>query len=202
EVPVTLPEAFRWGSDPRLAVDHAPGGTLTEAFAATWPTITPFREFDDFGHRITERVVESLATRDPSTLEFRGLLADGWQSDPEGRWLRVHIRPGARFSDGASVTAADVRWTFHEFVLDMEVQAARARSVLSPIARIEVIDDATVEFRFHDATFLNLACALEMPVLPRHFYDRFTPEELNRSTGLLMGSGPYRLAVSPTATQW
>ena len=29
--------------------------------------------------------------------------------------------------------------------------------------------------------------------MPKHFYEKFKPEEFNQSVGLLLGSGPYRM---------
>ncbi|MEM1423756.1 MAG: ABC transporter substrate-binding protein, partial [Planctomycetota bacterium] len=149
----------------------------------------------------------SLATYDPETLELRGLLAEAWQLDPDGLWLRAKIRDEAVFSDGHPVLAEDVKFTFDDIVFNAELQTERFRSTMNVIERVDIIDDRTVEFVFKESTFTNLRVALrELNVLPKHVYEQFTPSQLNQSTGLLMGSGPYRLATfnpdNPFVGQW
>src|SRR5690606_38628578 len=36
----------------------------------------------------------------------------------------------------------------------------------------------------------------------KHFYSQFTPAEINQSTGLLMGSGPFKLERLDALSQW
>ena len=59
------------------------------------------------------------------------------------------------------------------------------------------IDDDHVRFVFKEPYFLSFELAAATPIMPKAFYSKYSPEEFNRSTGLLMGSGPYRLD-SPT----
>ncbi|HUI81657.1 MAG TPA: ABC transporter substrate-binding protein [Bryobacteraceae bacterium] len=40
-------------------------------------------------------------------------LAQSWRVSPDGREIRFELRPDARFSDGAPVTAQDAAFTFH-----------------------------------------------------------------------------------------
>src|SRR5690606_24858847 len=64
------------------------------------------------------------------------------------------------------------------------------------IERVTALDDRTVEFVFAEPYFNSLQLAGSMDILPRHFYARFLddPRRFNESRGLLLGSGPYRLA--------
>ncbi|MCA9310472.1 MAG: hypothetical protein KDA21_04650 [Phycisphaerales bacterium] len=201
-VEITYPEPYRWPHDPRQDPAYATGGTFIEIFETKWPSITPFLYSDVYGRRIVDQVVEALADYDPETLRLKGVLAEAWQYDPDGMWLRVRINKRARFSDGKPVTAEDVRWSFADFIFNMEIQAERFRSVYNPIHEVRVIDDRTVEFTFEEAMFLNLDVAMRMPIVPKHFYSRFTPSQLNQATGLLMGSGPYRLRSLDPENQW
>src|SRR5205814_7208389 len=67
---------------------------------------------------------------------------------------------------------------------------------------VRVRDPRTVAFTFKSAFYSNLDAALTLPVLARHFYDRFDAPTINRSTGLLRGSGPFRLATLDPDHQW
>jgi peptide/nickel transport system substrate-binding protein len=201
-VPITWQEPWGFVNDPRADPEFRPNGRITELMRDRTASLTPFVLRDFYGRWIVERVCEALARPDPVSLELRGVLADAWQLDPGGLWLRVHINPAARFSDGRPVTAEDVRWTVMELVMNPLVDAVRDRSTLNQVKDVLVIDDRTVEFVFSEALFNNAERALNLFVLPAHFYSRFTPEEINRSTGLLMGSGMFKLAGLDPERQW
>ena len=105
-----------FADDPRGSDDYRIGGTFTETFEAQPRKLTPILGEDVYGRRVQDQVCERLAEFNPETLELEGWLAEAWQYDPEGYWIRVKIRDVARFSDGRPVTAEDVRWTFHDYI--------------------------------------------------------------------------------------
>lgn len=205
-VPIEWQPPWRAATDPRASPLFRMGGTFTELFEAQPAKITPYIQTDVYGRRIVDVVMEPLAAYDPKTLRLRGVLAEAWQMDPGGLWLRVKIRDEARYSDGVPVTAADVAWTYHDFVMNPQIEAQRYRSTFADaIEKVEALSDKVVEFTFKQVLFNNLDQALTIWPLPRHFYDleRFPPSEINKSTGLLMGSGPFKLETEPSIeNQW
>ena len=202
-VPVTWPRPLRFPSDPRDGAGFAEGGEFIELFEAQPATMTPYRYQDVYGRRVIEdRVCQPLGALDPETLELRALLAEAWQYDPDGMWLRAKLNERARFSDGMPVTAEDVRFTF-DWVMDPRMDTERFRAVINKIERIEVVSDRVVEFHFTEPKALNKITALRsLPVLPKHFYERFTPDQFNQGTGLLLGSGPYKFETLDPSNQW
>ncbi|MFU8828584.1 MAG: ABC transporter substrate-binding protein, partial [Phycisphaerales bacterium] len=202
-IEVVFPEPYTFVNDPTDQPGFAHGGEFVEIFEAQFPKITPYMYSDVYGRRIVdEAVCEQLARYDPETLELVGLLADAWQIDPDGEWLRARINSRARFSDGTPVTAEDFRWTFHELIFNPQLETARFRSTLDGIEEVVVISDRVVEFRFRTKLFSNVSAALGLTVVPKHFYEQFQPSQLNQATGLLMGSGPYRLERLDINNQW
>lgn len=203
EDPVVRLPPYRFPNDPRDEPDFSPGGEFVEMFEAQFPKITPFLYADVYARRIIEEAVcEQLAQYDPETLEYVQGLAEAYQYDDEGMWLRVKIHDRARFSDGEPVTADDVRFTINDFVFNPELTTERFRSTLNVIDRVEVVSDKVVDFIFTKPNFSNLDEALRFAIIPEHFYKDFTPEQLNTSTGLLLGSGPYRLENPDPNAQW
>lgn len=201
-VEIEWQEPWAFGNNPRTEPGYADGGEFTQIFGAQPPRITPYLSGDVYSRRVNDRVVQSLAGYDPETLQTRGILADAWQFDPDGLWLRVHINPAARFSDGMPVTAEDVRWTFADFIFNERIEAERSRSTLDMIETVTVIDDHTVEFVFNKSVFTNLDYTMGSYVLPKHFYSKLEESTINQSTALLMGSGPFRLATMDVENQW
>ncbi|MBC7771150.1 MAG: ABC transporter substrate-binding protein, partial [Pyrinomonadaceae bacterium] len=137
------------------------------------------------------------------TLKRQGLLAEAWQMDPEGLWLRARLRPGVRFSDGVPLTTEDIRWTFHDYVMNEQNDAERERSILrDSIKEVRVLDERTVEFVFVQRLFTNAENALSMFILPKHIYSTLSPAQINQSTGLMVGSGPFKMKDFSVTRQW
>jgi peptide/nickel transport system substrate-binding protein len=88
-----------------------------------------------------------------------------------------------------------VAFTFR-FIMTDAIQAPRERAYYSKIESVEALDPLTVKFRFAEPYFNALSLAGGMAVMPRHFYEPYLekPNDFNQSKGLLLGSGPYRLA--------
>ena len=201
-VRIARQESAGFTSNPEAVPGFKDGGEFTELFGARMPRITPYLSGDVYSRRVLDQVVEPLGSYDPETLQIKGVLADAWQFDPDGMWLRVHLDPRAIFSDGMPVTAEDVRWTVEDFIKNTRIEAERSRSTLDMIEAVKVIDDQTVEFVFNKAVFTNLDYTLGIVVLPKHVYAPLEESVINQSTGLLVGSGPFRLEVMDVDNQW
>ena len=187
--------------DPSTIPGFAVGGEFTELFEAQPAKLTPYISSDVYSTRVLDRVCQSLSSFDPKTLRMVGALADGWQIDPNGLWIRAHINPRARFSDGTPVTSEDVRWTYMDFIKNPLIEAERARSTQDNLKEVKVVDGLTVDFMFKEAFFTNILIALGNPILPKHYYARFEPSQINQGTGVTMGSGPFRLAKLPSGPE-
>lgn len=191
-----------FASDPRNNDDYRIGGTFQETFEAQPAKLTPILGEDVYGRRVQDQVCERLAEFDPESLELIGWLAEAWQYDPNGYWVRVKIRDIARFSDGQPVTAEDVRWTFHDYINNPELETESLRSILTQIEKVEVISDKVVEITFNEPDAYNLQAALQFYILPKHFYEKFTPTQINQATALTMGSGPFKFGNLNPDNQW
>jgi peptide/nickel transport system substrate-binding protein len=195
----------RWSSpppatDPTAQEGYAFGGEFTEIFEGQPAKLVPFIASDVYGTRVLDQVCESLGGFNPRTLKLEGHLAEAWQVDPDGLWIRARINPKARFGDGAPVTAEDVRWTYMDYILNPLVEAERFRSTMDNLKEVKVIDEHSVEFVFKDALFTNVLTAFGIYILPKHYFSKFEPSQINQATGLIMGSGPFRIKNLPQGT--
>ncbi len=201
-VPIQWQPRIDFASAPYGMEGYRIGGEFTEVFGAQLSKLTPVLAEDTYARRINDQICESLGDLDPVTLKMRGLLAEAWQYDPEGYWLRVKIRDNVNFSDGVEVTAEDVRWTFHDYINNPELETEALRSILTSIEKVEVISEKVVEFTFNQPDAYNLQAALGIYILPKHFYIQLTPSQINQSTALSMGSGPFKLSNLDVDNQW
>ncbi|MFZ5723029.1 MAG: extracellular solute-binding protein [Pseudomonadota bacterium] len=119
-----------------------------------------------------------------------GLLAESIEYPADLSWVLFRLRSEARFHDGKPVTAADVRFSF-DILRDQG--HPRYRDIYKDVVACEIVDRLAVRFRFrtrHDR-MLPLRAG-ELPVLPKHFWEKRDFTRAFTEPPLL--SGPYRVA--------
>ena len=198
--PAAAPVFERALAATRLA-GYAPGDWLVRAFGVGLSTITPLVSQDVYASNVQSYVQESLLSRNPDTLEWEGLIARSWEIGDDGLTITFRLRDGVTFSDGRPLSAGDVAFTF-DFIMKEAIAAPRDRAYLEKIETVEAASPLTVVFRYREPYFNALALAGSIAVMPRHFYEPYLeePATFNESKGLLLGSGPYRLADPKTWT--
>lgn len=134
--------------------------------------INPFITTDALTTYIENMVFENLIVLDANTLELRPLLAEALPTISDDHTIiTFKINPKAKFSDGRSVTAADVVFSY-KAVMNPECETANARAELHHFTDCRAIDDHTVEFRLDKSGPMNLnRFAIHFTVMPRHIYD-------------------------------
>jgi ABC-type transport system substrate-binding protein len=154
---------------------------------------------------IVDQLYDSLTAYDPKTLEPVPSLASWKASDDQQHW-EFTLRPGARFSDGAPITAADVKAT-----LDRAARKATASSVADllelvsgyhavavdestpELAGVVVVSDTVVRIDL-DAPWSALPSAFASPalgILPKALIDAAGPFPATPVT-----SGPFKVSAT------
>jgi len=174
--------------------DYAEGDWLVNAFGVNLKSITPLVSEDAYSSEVQGYVLESLLTRDADTLEWQGLVARSWQISPDGLTFTFQLRDDVVFSDGETLTAGDVVFSY-EFIMNPAIHAPRERAYYSKIKRVVATRPYQVVFEFKEPYYNALALAGGLSILPKHFYGKYldAANQFNQSKGLLLGSGPYRL---------
>lgn len=192
---------FARASQAAASADYAQGDWLIQSFAAQVPTLSPYLSGDTYATRVHERVTDTLVTRDPVTLEFLPYVAESWVIADDGLTIRFTVRDGVVFSDGEPLTAEDVAFSYR-FIMDEKIAAPRTRAYFGRVKGVEV-EGRDVIFTMTEPYFGSFSIlGMTLQILPEHFYGKYLEsvaqaEIYNTSTGLLLGSGPYRLE-SPT----
>ena len=166
------------------------GGTLNEGEIGSPRFINPLLALSD-------------ADRDLSALTYAGLmgisgsgnlvpvLAESYTLSPDNKIYTFVIRKNARFSDGTSVTAADVVFT---------VEEAQDPALKSPEyaawsgVRVEAVDQHTVRFTLQKpyAPFLGITT---LGILPSHLWQKISDEQFSFSDLETnpVGAGPFKI---------
>jgi peptide/nickel transport system substrate-binding protein len=177
---------------------YAQGDWMIWALNGGVAKITPLVSSDENAYLVQGEVLETLATRDPMSLDWKPLLAKSWKISDDGLKMTFELREGLHFSDGQPLTADDVVFTY-DFVMNPKINAPRDRAYLERIKKVEKNGPLEVTFYFGEPYFKSFETAANTPILAKHFYEKFTPEDFNNSVGYLLGSGPYKME---DATTW
>lgn len=133
-----------------------------------------------------------FARRPPS---FGERLATSWEFSADNRQLIFHLRPSARWSDGAPVTAEDVRFTYS--VQKDPNLGASGLEFKDSITAVEVLDPLTVRFTFSHVYPHQLMDANDGHIVPAHVWSAVPRAEWRTTdfSKLLVTCGPFRLAA-------
>src|SRR6185436_2813435 len=93
------------------------GGTLVISTQQDPGTLFPPFIQTVAAKQISEQIYDYLADVGPgfdagNEKDYRSELADGWRWSSDSLSIAFHVNPRARWHDGQSVTANDVRFTF------------------------------------------------------------------------------------------
>jgi peptide/nickel transport system substrate-binding protein len=162
--------------------------------------LTPIISTSLYSQGIVCRVVETLAYPDTNAAgKYHPLLAKSWQISPDGLTITFQLRPGVTFSDGVAMTADDVVYSYNELGNNPKIDGPAYRQQFERCESCTKLSDMEVQFKFKEPYYQSFdAVGASLFILPKHFYSKFTIDQFNNSVGLLMGTGPYRMA-DPTA---
>ncbi len=201
-VPLKRPPFYEFANDPRTDAGYVEGGELRFILQSPPSKMTPFLAGDVTAREVNAFIFQSLGGLHHETLEEVSVLAEAWQMDPEGLWMRARIRDEAVWVDGEPVTAEDFAWTFSDILKNELIESPRWRAIYDNMIEVEALAERVVEFTFREPLYSNESLAYGFLPLPKHYYEQFAPETFNASTALQMGSGPFRPVSIDPAEQW
>ncbi len=88
-------------------------------------------------------VYDTLVYQDPKTGEFVPGLAQKWEVSEDGKVYTFYLRRGVKFHDGTPFNAEAVRFNL-ERITSPDLASQKARFMLGPYERTEVVDEYTV----------------------------------------------------------
>ena len=182
---------------PYVNPDAPKGGALRLGIAGSFDSLNTMSVKGNAPTAMVPYVVQPLMMRsadEPFTLY--GLVAESIATPEDRGFVEFRINPAARFSDGKSVTAKDVLFSWNLFTTRGR---PNYRTNAQKVAKVELPDAMTIRFTFHTAGDQELPLILAMmPVLAEHATDPEKFETMGFTP--FLGSGPYRIeAVEPGA---
>ncbi len=122
---------------------------------------------------------------------YYGQVAETIEYPADRSWVIFNMRPEARFTDGAPITAEDIKYTIETIKADA---SPRFQILFDDVVDAEVLGPHRVKVNFNpEAQTRDLIAEVgNFPILPKHYYETvdFTRSTLEPP----VGSGPYVVA--------
>lgn len=160
-------------------------GELRVALPWTPENLDPTMNLSSIRAKVGVSIFDSLVGRDADN-KLVAQLAESWKALDDVTW-QLRLRRGVVFHDGEPFNAEAVRFTF-ERVLDPN-QKSPNRANVGEVARVEVVDDYTVNLVLRQPYTPLLNRLIDFPIVP----PKYTAEKGNQGLALRpVGTGPFR----------
>ncbi|MBI2906706.1 MAG: hypothetical protein HYX92_03500 [Chloroflexi bacterium] len=190
---------------PKPAADQPRyGGILTGGIGGDPPSFDVHRDEGMFAFALEAVTYNGLVKYDSNAWPAEKVipeLATSWEVSPDGKVYTFRLVKGAKFHDGAPVTAEDVKFSFDR-IRDPEAGLVRSprRGQLASVTSIDAPDDSTVRITLKNpqASFIPIISAFYFAVMPK----RVVLEKKGDMTKTIVGSGPFKFKEYATGISW
>ncbi|MBI2907131.1 MAG: ABC transporter substrate-binding protein [Chloroflexi bacterium] len=182
----------------------ARGGTLTIGVGGDPPSFDIHQEQTAYVFAITAGTYSGLVRYDSQAWpqsKVIGDLAASWSVGTDGKVYTYSLVKGAKFHDGAPVTAEDVKFSLDR-IRDPQLGLVRSprRLQLAAISGIETPDDSTVKInlKYPQASFNPAIATVFYAMMPK----RVVQANNNDMRKTILGSGPFKLKSYSSGVGW
>lgn len=180
------------------------GGVFRLGSSSSIDSLNPFVAVQGDAYVAFEYIYPELVQYNPK-LQFVADFARSWQVSPNGRVWTFHTQPGARWSDGKPLTAADAAWTFSTIMKFQNGPAANSAGYVAHMTSAIAPNATTLVLSYARPVANVLAQVQEVPILPEHIWARYAAgngKALTRFSNAapIVSGGPFTL-VKYTAGQ-
>lgn len=178
------------GAWPAAAQAPQRGGTLTVQISSEQRVLNPAIQASTGVYVMASKIVEPLIDLDANG-EPVGVLAESWESTPDGLTHSFRLRRGVTWHDGKPFTAKDVAFSA---MMCWKRILNYGTTLYLFLERVETPDDHTAVFRFSRPMPQGLLLRA-LPdlghVIPAHVYEG-TDIRANPANTAPIGTGPFR----------
>jgi peptide/nickel transport system substrate-binding protein len=149
------------------------GGVLRIGTTEGIDSLNPFVGFNQDAYSTWFYIYPSLVQYDLHTYRFIPNFATSWQTSPDGLTWTFHLAPGARWSDGQPLTAADVVWTIDTILKYQNGPAGAWAGSVAHLTSMRATSSTTVVATYQRAVANALPNLGLIPILPKHVWARY-----------------------------
>lgn len=167
------------------------GGSIREGVIGTPRFINPILAISDTDRDLSSLIYSGLMKKTP-TGTFETDLAESYQVSTDGLTYTFTIKPTAVFQDKTPLSADDVIFTVDKIKDSLVKSPLQALWQGVNVSKGETSNIVIFSLSQPYASFMD---NLTLGILPKHIWDKLTPEEFNFANINLeaIGAGPYKI---------
>ena len=167
------------------------GGTLRMAGFGTFDSLNPYINKGTSVSGIDLLYDTLMEQSKDEAFSLYPLIAESAVLPEDRQSITFNLNPQARFHDGSPITAEDAKYTFE---LLMEKGHPQYRSYYGDVAEVKVLSPRQVQFIFKHRNNPELPFILaQLPILPKHYWEKPEHDFAAGSLDIPLGSGPYKV---------
>jgi peptide/nickel transport system substrate-binding protein len=152
------------------------GGVLRLGTSSRIDSLNPFVAFNQDAYTTFMYIYPFLVQYDRN-LKFAPDFATKWEASQDGKTWTFHTRPGAKWSDGKPLTAADAAWTINTDVKFQKGTAANAAGLVAHITTAAAPDANTLVVHYAKPVGNVLGQFQQLAILPQHIWARYAADK-------------------------
>jgi peptide/nickel transport system substrate-binding protein len=151
------------------------GGVLRIATSSGISSLNPFVGINQDDYSVWNYIYPHLLEYDTTNPEYdyMGAFATKWTVSGNGKIVTFHTQPGAQWSDGETLDAEDVAWTFNLIDEYADGPLGGVGQIVKNIASIEATDQNTVVFTYSKPTATALYDLGTTSILPAQVWEQY-----------------------------
>jgi peptide/nickel transport system substrate-binding protein len=147
-----------------------PGGFLRVGTISVINSMNPWITDDQLALDTQSDIYPRLIQYNLTTLKFEAAFASRWRLSKDRRTWTFTTQPGAKWSDGKPLTAADAAWTIATMVRLRGGAAALWASAVAGVTSVTAPNPTTVVVTYRKPSGDALANLEQIPILPEHVW--------------------------------
>jgi peptide/nickel transport system substrate-binding protein len=194
-VAVTLAAAACGGNGSGSSVKD--GGVFRLGSNSSIDSLNPFVAFQGDAYVTFEYIYPMLVQYNPQ-LQFVPDFARSWTESSGGKVWTFHTQPGAKWSDGKPLTAADAAWTYQTILKYQNGPTANSAGYVAHMKSATAPNATTLVLTYKQPVANVLSQVQQAPILPEHIWAKYATgngKALTRFTNNapIVSGGPFIL---------
>jgi peptide/nickel transport system substrate-binding protein len=148
------------------------GGVFRLGTSSGIDSLNPFVAFQSDAYTTFEYIYPELVQYDPQ-LKFVPDFARAWQVSPDGLTWTFHTQPGAKWSDGTPLTAADAAWTFSTILKFQNGATANSAGYVAHMKSATAPNATTLVLTYSKPVANVLSQVQQVPIIPEHIWAKY-----------------------------
>jgi peptide/nickel transport system substrate-binding protein len=148
------------------------GGVLKLGTNSRIDSLNPFVAFNQDAYTTFMYIYPFLVQYDRK-LQFVPDFATKWETSKDGKTWTFHTRPGAKWSDGKPLTAADAAFTINVDVRLQKGPASNAAGLVAHVVRATTPDPNTLVVHYSAPVGNVLGQLQQLAILPKHVWAKY-----------------------------